>query len=393
MLPSTTSGTISRLGGLGSRSHISTIFQKNIILLEIIFMKSKKIFVTSSSLLGILIYILITSSSGGVTGKSSTGCGGGTCHAQNAATIITLTGIPVTGYTAGNTYTVTVNVQNTSKVSAGFNLMVSDGIISNASVGTNISSANHELAHTTPKPLLAAGASWTFNWTAPSAGGAIIIDVAGNAVNATGSSSGDAYSLASFNYNSVITTSAPTIVSQNVNTIGINSAKVNAMVNANNASTTVSVEYGLSNAYGSMMFTSPSSVNGNAPSAVSTTLNSLLPNTLYHYQVRAINSVDTTFGPDSTFTTLATKLNDISETDFKIYPNPCESSLYFSTGINISYIQFEAIDFLGHQFQIPNKMTKQGEYQLSLNALAFGNYILQINADKKTYRYLFTKSR
>ncbi|MBU3676698.1 MAG: hypothetical protein FGM54_05900, partial [Chitinophagaceae bacterium] len=82
--------------------------------------------------------LLFSSSSNGVTGKSTTGCAGGNCHAQNNATTMTLTGIPATGYVNGQTYAMTLTVSNASKQGAGFDLTCNAGSLLVGS-GTQVS--------------------------------------------------------------------------------------------------------------------------------------------------------------------------------------------------------------------------------------------------------------
>ncbi len=82
------------------------------------------------------------------------------------------------------------------------------------------------------------------------------------------------------------------------------SATLNGTVTANGADTTVTFEYGTDTSYGNAISASPSSVTGRDATGVSLNLSSLAENTTYHYRVKAVNSVDTTYGDDMTFTTL-----------------------------------------------------------------------------------------
>jgi len=75
-------------------------------------------------------------------------------------------------------------------------------------------------------------------------------------------------------------------------------------VNANIQSTTVTFEYGLTTAYGSVVSGVPGTVTGSTVTPVSANLTGLLPGATYHYRVRGVNSVGTTNGLDMTFTTL-----------------------------------------------------------------------------------------
>jgi alpha-tubulin suppressor-like RCC1 family protein/phosphodiesterase/alkaline phosphatase D-like protein len=81
------------------------------------------------------------------------------------------------------------------------------------------------------------------------------------------------------------------------------SATMNGAVDANQAATTVSFDYGLTTAYGSNVTATPSSLSGSTITAVSAALSGLPMGTTYHYRVRATSAAGTTTGADLTFTT------------------------------------------------------------------------------------------
>jgi LPXTG-site transpeptidase (sortase) family protein len=104
------------------------------------------------------------------------------------------------------------------------------------------------------------------------------------------------------------TTSAinPPIVTTNAATaVTTTTATLNGTVNANNDSTAVTFEYGLTAAYGTTVVAVPSPITGNANTAVSAAITGLTPNTLYHFRVVGVNAGGTTNGLDATFTTNA----------------------------------------------------------------------------------------
>ena len=78
---------------------------------------------------------------------------------------------------------------------------------------------------------------------------------------------------------------------------------LNGTVNANNASTTVTFQYGLTTAYGSTVTADQSPVTGTSDTAVSKAIAGLSPNMTYHYRVVGVNSAGTTNGSDLTFST------------------------------------------------------------------------------------------
>lgn len=91
-----------------------------------------------------------------------------------------------------------------------------------------------------------------------------------------------------------VSTGAPTSVKDR-------SAVLHGTVNPNGAKTGYRFEWGLTNSYGS---TGPvHSVNGTKPAAVQLSIGNLLPGTVYHYRIVALNSVGGVVGADRTFKT------------------------------------------------------------------------------------------
>ncbi|NSW54032.1 MAG: VCBS repeat-containing protein [Anaerolineae bacterium] len=96
---------------------------------------------------------------------------------------------------------------------------------------------------------------------------------------------------------------APTAVTTAASGVGVTRATLNGTVNANNDSTTVTFEYGLTIAYGSTATAVQSPLSGGSDSAVSVEITGLAYYTTYHYRVVAQNSTGTTYGEDMTFDT------------------------------------------------------------------------------------------
>jgi hypothetical protein len=101
--------------------------------------------------------------------------------------------------------------------------------------------------------------------------------------------------------------SKPTVVTQPADNITSTTALLHGLVNANNLTTVVSFEYGTTNAYGNSLIAVESPVTGNANTQVQDTIPLLTHNTIYHFRVKAVNSIGTSYGNDLTFTSLSTK--------------------------------------------------------------------------------------
>jgi surface protein len=95
----------------------------------------------------------------------------------------------------------------------------------------------------------------------------------------------------------------PTATTNAATLITTAGATLNGLVNANNDSTTVTFEFGLTASYGSIVTADQSPVTGATDTAVSKAIIGLTPNTTYHFRVKAVNGVGTTYGLDQTLTT------------------------------------------------------------------------------------------
>jgi uncharacterized protein (TIGR02145 family) len=96
----------------------------------------------------------------------------------------------------------------------------------------------------------------------------------------------------------------PSPVSVNATEILTTSATLNGTVNPNSLSTTVSFEYGLTLNYGGTSPAVQSPLTGELNGNVTAALTGLNPGKLYHFRVKAENSLGTSYSEDMTFTTL-----------------------------------------------------------------------------------------
>jgi uncharacterized protein (TIGR02145 family) len=101
----------------------------------------------------------------------------------------------------------------------------------------------------------------------------------------------------------------PLSVTQPATKISVAEATLNGSVNANDLSTTVTFEYGSTVSYGNTATATQSPVTGNIVTIVSEDISGLSAGTTYHFRVKAVNSVGTTFGDDITFTTNQTDID------------------------------------------------------------------------------------
>ncbi len=96
---------------------------------------------------------------------------------------------------------------------------------------------------------------------------------------------------------------APTVATNAASSLNATGATLNGTVNANNSSTTVTFEYGLTMGYGTPISATPGTVTGLTGTSVSKAITGLDPNTTYHYRVVGVNSAGTSNGSDQSFHT------------------------------------------------------------------------------------------
>jgi len=96
---------------------------------------------------------------------------------------------------------------------------------------------------------------------------------------------------------------APTATTVAASSITTSSATLNGTVNANNATTTVTFEWGTTTSLGNSINATPNSVTGTSNTNVTANLTGLSANTKYYYRVKAVSANGTTYGSTMNFTT------------------------------------------------------------------------------------------
>lgn len=135
--------------------------------------------------------------SGGVIGRSQSGCG--TCHggsqSPNTSVNVLPLGTTSISMTPGQTRNFQISVAHASAPTSGVNISIVNAGGSNVgtfTAGTGLRLASGELTHSSPQPIGGTPRQtiYSFSWTAPTAAGTYTLRAAGNAVN--GNSSDDA---------------------------------------------------------------------------------------------------------------------------------------------------------------------------------------------------------
>jgi phosphodiesterase/alkaline phosphatase D-like protein len=88
------------------------------------------------------------------------------------------------------------------------------------------------------------------------------------------------------------------------NGVGTTTATLNGTAVANNATTSLSFDYGTSSAYGANVSASPGTATGTTTTSMSAALTGLKPGTTYYYRAKGVNAAGSAMGSGLTFTTV-----------------------------------------------------------------------------------------
>jgi hypothetical protein len=141
---------------------------------------------------------------------------------------------------------------------------------------------------------------------------------------------------------------SPTPLVTDATNVGVTSATLNGSVNANYLSTTVTFEYGTTTGYGSIVTATQSPVTGNTNININAAITGLTLTTVYHYRIKAVNSLGTSYSNDISFITLgqpptattllATNLTSSGATlNGSVNANNLSTSVTFEYGTTSSY--------------------------------------------------------
>ncbi len=135
---------------------------------------------------------------------------------------------------------------------------------------------------------------------------------------------------------------APSALTQTATNVSESAASLNGTVNPNYLSATVTFEYGVTTAYGSTASAAQSPVTGNTMVNVSTGISGLLPGTTYHFRIKTVNSIGTTYSEDKTFTTsgqapVATTMDATNKTTTDASVNGTVNANNLSTTVTFEY--------------------------------------------------------
>jgi hypothetical protein len=219
--------------------------------------------------------------------------------ANNSGATGTTAGITVSPYlkltnTAART---TINSGDTTKLTASFLTNSSGSSISASNLG-----ALNGLGVSWGSPVLGTLSNQQISI---SSGVATATFTAGGTAGSNGSAQAAVDGVTATTSPTITVQIPPTVTTGSATSITQTGVTLNGTVNANNLSTAVSFEYGLTTSYGTSITANQSPVTGASNTAVSKAIAGLVPNTTYHFRVDGTNTAGTSDGSDQTFTTSA----------------------------------------------------------------------------------------
>jgi uncharacterized protein (TIGR02145 family) len=177
---------------------------------------------------------------------------------------------------------------------------------------------------------------------------------------------------------------ATTVAASNITTT---SARLNGIINPKYLPTTGTFEYGKTTDYGNVATVVPAPGSGNTNVNVSANLTGLEPGTLYHFRIKAVNSLGIVNGSDLTFATgghapTATTLPATQLSTISTYLNGSVNANSLSTTITFEY---GTTNTMGSSLSaVPNSITGSvaGDVSAKLTGLSDGiTYYFRVKAE------------
>lgn len=187
--------------------------------------------------------------------------------------------------------------------------------------------------------------------------------------------------------------SAPTITAYSLQySPGSTTCTFRATVNPNNVETYVSIEWGLTSAYGHTNATTPGTLNGFGDMPTYFDQYGLSQNKTYHWRAVAYNYLGSVATPDQTFSIDVPSgiSTPAGNSHIVLYPNPAHNLLTLKVDDNNTVLGIKVYDATGRIMQVPTTKTDD-KYDLKTGELSAGVYWIQLWDGKQYYSTSFHK--
>ncbi len=162
----------------------------------------------------------------------------------------------------------------------------------------------------------------------------------------------------------------PGAVISDVTEIKVDGATLNGFVNANFLPTTVIFEFGNTLSYENSVTAAESPVTGDSLAGVSASVTGLNPGATYHFRIKAVNSLGTSYSDDSEFVTLG-KVPDVN---IQKATGVSSSGAVLNGAVNANYLSTEVI------FEYGTTMAYSGSVAAAQSPVA-GSTMTDVSAD------------
>lgn len=364
----------------------------------------KPIYTLSFALLIVISAIFSLSNSTGVSGRSTTGCGGHGCHGMNSSSntysLFHFDKESIIAYEPNHKYHVKLIIGNEDyfyvpQAAIAFNFRFNKGKVDNISSYFADSISPLEYSSRVAFSSSKNGYGYIeFDWTAPPIGsGDIVLSIAEIVVDGQSDTAGDAWNTETMKI-SEGTSRFPKFTSIQATNITNSGALISANIYHPFEGAAFRVEYGTTTNYDTTVKTTPPGGFGLKINPVSVSLSRLLPNTLYHYRFKVSSGLDTAYySPDYTFTTKdstgSSTISNVMNGKIELYPNPSNNYCMLTDPVEIQSCM--AIDIEGKSRSLPFENIKTNTFKINTSHLKEGVYYITYS-DRKGQQF-FTKNQ
>jgi M6 family metalloprotease-like protein len=186
----------------------------------------------------------------------------------------------------------------------------------------------------------------------------------------------------------IANTNTPTVVTNAATSVTSATAVLNGSINGLGIYTNSFFEYGTTTSYGNVVIGNPYNIYNSASTAISLGISGLLPNTTYHYRIKAVNSNGIAYGNDRTFSTATVGVENFEyqQLNVEIYPNP--NNGVFTISLKNALIEKANLviyNYTGQQVSLSEVHFTSINVTVDLNNLPAGLYYIELVSNNMRY--------
>jgi hypothetical protein len=147
-------------------------------------------------------------------------------------------------------------------------------------------------------------------------------------------------------------------------------------------------EYGTTTAYGNIVIGNPYNIYNSSSTTISEGLSGLLPNTTYHYRIKAVNLNGISYGNDMVFNTTTVGTGSAYEMDnsIGIFPNPSSGNFKIRiNNVNTSDGFIRVLNFTGQEVEAFRISFSDKFAEINLISFPAGIYYIEVNTNEQRY--------